>query len=243
MIPILAAAGLVSGIAGLIGQGAQRKKANQQLETLISQNPAYTANPLAGQRLGLARTLLNARMPGAIAAERNIYTNQGNQLAGVDRNATDASQALAAKAGIGASTNNAFQDLGQQEAADYQRRYNNFTGAQEGVINEGDKVYSDSVRRFGDEVSMRGAQQENKANTWRDITNFGSGLMNFGVAGGMQGLFGGGETNRQVINGLSQGGNQPRATSMSANTPNLNYNNSPAQTFGTIPFSPRIRRY
>ena len=106
-----------------------RAKANRELKNLMKQDPTYQADPrvmqMANQRLGLANTLLNARMPGASAAERNIYTNQANQLAGLNRGATDASQALAVAAGIGGQTNQAFENLGQQEAQDYYRRLEN----------------------------------------------------------------------------------------------------------------------
>ena len=70
------AVGLFSGIAGLFGAG----RANNRLEQLIGQDPRYRANPIAGQRLDLAQTLLNARMPGAQSVERNIYGKQANQL-------------------------------------------------------------------------------------------------------------------------------------------------------------------
>src|SRR5205085_1584394 len=83
------------------------------------------ANPIAGQRLGLAQTLLNARMPGAAAAERNIYGSQANTMAQVNRNATDSSQVLALAGAAQGQTNQAFSNLETQEAQDYQRRYSN----------------------------------------------------------------------------------------------------------------------
>lgn len=181
-VPILPLVGLAASLIGSIGKNKQRAKANKELEGLLGRDPSYTENPLARQRLGLAQTLLNARMPGAAAVERNIYTNQANQLGRLDRNATDAGQALAMAAGIGGQSDSAFNQLGINEAQDYQRRYGNLVGAQEGMIAEGDKVYGDQVRRFGDLMSIKGAQQENKANSWGDISNFGFALANFGAA-------------------------------------------------------------
>lgn len=182
-------ASLGLGLIGNIGKMFSRGKANREMDKLIKQNPVYTENPIARQRVGLAQTLLNARMPGAAAAQRNIYSNQANQLASVDRNATDASQALAAKAGIGANANNSFMDLGQQEAADYQRRYSNMTSAQEGLLNEQKDVFGDEVRRFGDLTQFRGAQAANRAANWGDTSNMGFGLADFGASGGFANFF------------------------------------------------------
>lgn len=174
------------------------RKANRKLEELMRQNPQYKANPLANQQMGLAQTLLNARMPGAAAAERNIAQNQGNMLGQVNRNATDASQALAMAAAGQGQSNQAYGNLATQEAQDYQRRYANLGQAQQGVINEGDKVFQDQVRRFQDTAQIRGAQNANRQNTWSGLSNLGFGAMNLGLAGGSQALFGGGGGNRQA---------------------------------------------
>ncbi len=203
-LPLLAGIGLAIGAIGSIGKAAGRRKANKEMDKLLKQDPKYAANPLANQRLALANTLLNARMPGAAAVERNIYQNQANQLGRLDRTATDASQALAMASGIGAGTNQAFNQLGITEAEDYQRRYGNLVNAQEGVIREGDKVFNDDVRRFQNLVGVRGAQQQNRQNTWGDISNFGFAVANMAASGGFNGM--GGETNRSVINSLQQGG-------------------------------------
>jgi len=69
--------GLVGGLGKMFGGG------NKKLEQLLQQDPAYKANPLAAQRLGLAQTLLNARMPGSAAYTANIYGNQANQEANI----------------------------------------------------------------------------------------------------------------------------------------------------------------
>lgn len=200
-IPLIGAA---LGAAGLIGKAFSRGKANREINRLLKQDPQYVSNPIGGERLGLARTLLNARMPGSIAAERNIYTNQANATANATRAATDASQLLATAGDIQGNTNDAFNELGQREAEDYQRRYGNLVDAQEGMILEGDKVFGDQVRRFGNKVQLKGVQSGNNAANWGDLSNLGFGLMDFGAAGGFQNLFG--ETNRKVIKGLSRGG-------------------------------------
>ena len=202
-MPLPLLLGLGMGLVGAVGKAVGRGKANREMNTLLAKNPVYQENPLARQRLGLAQTLLNARMPGATAVERNLFTNQATQLNRLDRGATDASQAIAAAAGIGAQTDNSLNQLGIAEAQDYQRRLGNVFDAQQGLIREGDKVFEDQTRRYNDEFAVRGAQQQNRQNTWGDISNFGFSFAN--MAAQNPGMFGG-ETNRSVIRGLNRGG-------------------------------------
>jgi hypothetical protein len=174
-------AGLGVSAASLVGKSVARGKANRALDSLQEQDPAYVENPIAKQRLGLANTLLNARMPGAVQAERNIYTNQANQLGNVNRVATDSAQALGMAAGIGGQTNDSFNKLAMAEDQDYQRRYGNQVAAQEGLINEQDKVFQDKTRRWGDMAQIQGAKSENRTNMWGDISNFGLGMADMGI--------------------------------------------------------------
>lgn len=191
MLP-LAAIGAGLGLVGSIGGIFAAKKNNKMLDKLLGQNPTYQKNPIAGQRLALAQQLLNARMPGVASMERNIYGNQANTLGQINRNATDASQALSLAAATQGQTNEAFNQLGLQENQDYYNRLQNLTGAQQGMIQEGDKVYQDQVRRYQDLAAIRGAQAQNRSNIWQSISNMGQGVMNFGLSGGGAGLFGGG---------------------------------------------------
>lgn len=194
------------GIIGGIGQLFGRHKANKELERLIGQDPQYQINPLAQERLGLARTLLNARMPGASQIEKNIYQTQANTIGAINKNATDSSQALALAAGTQGQSNEAFNQLGLEEANDYQRRLANLTGAQEGMINEGDKVYNDKIRRFGDLAQIRGQQQQNRMDNWQSISNLGFGLSDVGMNGGFSGLFGKKKSASPSMGGLFGGG-------------------------------------
>lgn len=240
-MPLPALIGLGVGLAGAIGKMFGRGKANRQLKSLIGKNPAYSENPLAGQRLALANTMLNARMPGAATVERNIYTNQANQFSNINRAATDASQALSIAAGVGGQTDRAFSDLGIAEAQDYQRRYGNVVNAQDAVINEGDKMYSDQVRRYQDEVALTGAMNENRQNTWGDISNMGFGIADFAMAGGFGGRGGNGLGRRGVVQPGGVGGmnrtpiGQPQFQNSTGLTP----------TFRQMPmsrrFTPQIR--
>ncbi len=163
--------GTVGAIGGLISSFGN----NSKLDKLYRQDPTYAANPIAAQRMGLAQNLLNSRMPGATAMERNIYGNQANQLANINRNATDGSQALALGAASQGQTNQAFQNLATQEQQDYYNRLQNYTGAQQGMIQEGDKVYQDQLRRYGDLSAITGAKIQNTANAWKSLSSLGFG--------------------------------------------------------------------
>lgn len=187
----LALAGLGIGAVGAIGGIIHNFTSGNQLNALQAQNPNYTQSPYAAQRLGLAQTLLNARMPGASAMERNIQGNQANQLASVNRNATDSSQALALGSAAQGQTNQALQGLSVQEQQDYYNRLQNFTGAQQGMISEGDKAYQDRVRRFQDLASITGAKLQNQQTGWNSLSNLGIGgagvAAQFGMGAGQSG--------------------------------------------------------
>jgi hypothetical protein len=175
-------AGLISATVGEIGSAEARSASNRELEKLLSENKA---NPLIGQRLGLAKTLFNARMPGATAAEKNIYTTGANTTAQIQRGATDASQFLTGATNVQAGQNKAFNQLSQQEMEDYQRRYGNLIGAEDAAINEDNRVYQNKV-------SLKGAQQQNNGATWQELSNFGIGMANLGVSAGWKWPQGGG---------------------------------------------------
>lgn len=170
------------GLVGGIGSIFSAMGANKKLQALMGADPAYQENPLVKQRLGLTQTLLNARAPGAAYQEANIYGNQANTMATVNRNATSGSQALATAAGVQGQTDQAFANLGEQETQDYQRRFNNYTGALEQQVGEDDKAYQDRIRRFQDQAQIEGAQQANTSNAWKSLSNLGFAGLNFGMS-------------------------------------------------------------
>jgi len=174
----LSLASLGIGGLGAIGGIINSFTSGNKLKKLYSQEPQYQVSPYASQRLSMAQNLLNARMPGATSMERNIYGNQANQLANVNRNATDSSQALALGSAAQGQTNQAFQNLGTQEQQDYYNRLQNLSGAQQGMIQEGDKVYQDQVRRFQDLAGITGANMQNRAGAFNSIANLGFGGAN-----------------------------------------------------------------
>jgi len=181
------ATGLIGGIGSLFGRGS----ANRKMEELMKQDPTYNINPVASKRYNLASTMLNARTPGAINAEKNVYRNEANQLGRLQRNATDSSQLLALGAAAQGQSNQSFENIANNEAEDWQRRFQNYSAAGDSMIREGDKAYDDQVRRFNDKVQFQGAKNQNNQSNWQSISNLGFGLSDFGLSGGMNYLFGG----------------------------------------------------
>lgn len=180
ILPLLIG-GLVLGAAGLVGKGAQRSKANRELERLQKENPEYKVNPLVAQRFGMAQALLNARTPGAQRAENNIFANQASTIANVNKVATSSADALQAAAATQSLTNEQLDQLAQQEAADYQRRYGNYSQALDQQVEEQNREFADRVRRYNDKVGIQGAITANRANTWGDVSNFGFGIASLGM--------------------------------------------------------------
>lgn len=174
--------GVIGTIGSAIGRGKANKKA-QQLQQEAERNK-YVANPLAQQRLSLANSLLNARMPGATQAERNIQSSTANAAGSVNRNASSGSQALALNAGLQGQQNQAYANLAGMESGDYQRRYANQENAVQGVINEGDKEQMGAQNFLQQKAQLQGVQQANNANTWQSISNLGFSAANFGINGG-----------------------------------------------------------
>lgn len=199
--------GVVGVVGGAISRGNANKKARKLQEE--AERNKYTANPLAQKRLGLANTLLNARMPGAASAERNIYRSGASAFSNVQRNATNSNQVLGLGAAIQGQEGQQFENLAGMEDQDYQRRLANQENAQQGVINEGDKAAAGTQNLLQQKSQLQGAIAANNANTWSSISNLGFSAANFGMQGGFnsgmgKSFWGGGGGNTGM--GMNNGG-------------------------------------
>ncbi len=174
------------GVVGAVGGMVSRSNANKKLKKLQdkAEENQYKENPLAAKRLAMANTLLNARMPGATAAEKNNRMSGANALASAQRNATSGNQVLALGAGIQGQEGQQFENLASMEAQDYQRRYGNQQMAMEGQIAEGDKVAGSKQQVLGQQAQLQGAQAANTAANWSSVSNLGFSAANFGMNGG-----------------------------------------------------------
>lgn len=199
----------VTGI-GLVGKSIARHKANKQLSQLQTQDPTYTANPLVGQQFDLAKQLFYGRMAGAPQEERNIFTNNANFNAQVGRNASDGSQALALAAAGQGQSDQAFSNLQLKEQQNKYSLLGNLNNAYGEMIGEGDKVFADQTRKFGNKVQIQGAKSQNNQQGWQDFSNFGMGIANIGLSGGFGSGFGSGGGAYRTFpqnNGGMSGGN------------------------------------
>lgn len=196
-----AASGLLGGIipqvVGLFTAGKQRRQArlaNQQAQQLYGQAYDYANKGLdnANAGLGEAENQANGRMAGAANVEGNIYGNQANTLSSVGRNATSASQALAMAGAVQGNTNNAFNQLGQQEAQNKLYQQYNVNMARQGVNGALDNIqnmkYGQGQQAAQSAAQLGQASQINGFNAAQGIGNMGmmAGMGAFGK------LFGGG---------------------------------------------------
>lgn len=175
--------GIFSAIAGI--------KADKKLSSLIKEDPAYTSSPYAANNLGMAQQLLNSRMAGASAREKNILTSGANVRAGIGRNATDSSQALALMAGTQGQQDDSFGNLAEQEAQDAAMKQQNLFGANQGMTAEHKDLFDDSVRRWQDQVNTVMTQYKMRTKGGSDVSQWGAGLSSMGGGGGASGGGGG----------------------------------------------------
>lgn len=143
---------LIGGGIGLLaglGKGLLGKKQLGLAGKINPNIPNYVTSPYAQQSLGLATQMLNARMPGAVEAGRNIQGAQANQIGNIQRNATDSSTALAlgqaAEGQAGQSANDLAIKEGQYKTGildNVQNAYNQLTG-------EHQKEYNSQLYKYG----------------------------------------------------------------------------------------------
>ena len=144
----------VGQIVGSIMSAHAANKARKGLQKLEGSDPVYESSPYAAKNLGMAQQLLNSRMAGAQSRENNIMTGGANIRSGINRNATDSSQALALMAGTQGQEQQGFNDLQLQEAQDAAQKQNNLIEANQGMTAEHQALYGDKVRRWQDQVNM-----------------------------------------------------------------------------------------
>lgn len=176
---------LVSGVGALgkVFAGAKQNRLANKINPVFQQ---YQQNPLAQENLAVNKNMFYGRMPGAQKAESNIMQSQANQLANVQRGATDASQLLAMGAGLQGGTNEAFSNLAAAEGQSKAALLPSLGQAYRGAISEGDKAYESMLQKYQidrqDKAALRNAGQQN---IFGGIGDIGAGLMQYGMFKGM----------------------------------------------------------
>lgn len=171
-IPLIALGAVASGIGslarGLFG-GKQNKKANQ-INPVFDQ---YKTSPYAQRQLALAQQMFGGRMSGAGAQEQNIMNNQASTLGNINRNTTDAARALALTGAVQGQTNDAFANLGMQEAQNKQNMLGNLNQAYGTLIGEGEKEYQSKLQKYmmdkQEQLALRTAGANNQFGALNDI--------------------------------------------------------------------------
>lgn len=165
------------------------KWANNQLEQLLAKNPTYKRSVFPGMQLGLANATYNSQMPGTGRFRNNLFSAQGNTIANINSNATDASQALAMGAAAQGQTDQSLADLQLQEADWKKFGLQNLNEAYAANQQEDQTVFGDELRKYQDEAQIRGAQAANKLAKRQALWNTVGGIANLGVSAATGGLF------------------------------------------------------
>lgn len=201
-----AAIGGISSIARGIFGGKQQKKANQ-INPVFDQ---YKTSPYAQRQLALAQQMFGGRMSGAGAQEQNIMNNQASTLGNINRNTTDAARALALTGAVQGQTNDAFANLGMQEAQNKQNMLGNLNQAYGTMIGEGEKEYQSKLQKYmmdkQEQLALRTAGANNQFGALNDIA-------------GMFGTLGMGQQQNDFWNQLFGGGKANLATAMKTRIP------------------------
>jgi len=197
--------GIFSAINGLI-QGGKQKRMAARINPV---NANYEVDPTIQGLYSEGKNLYQGRMAGATQAEQGISSDEANATAFGERNATDASQLLSFGAGVYGQGNNARINLATKEAQDKQNRFGIYSNVSQLLNQENNKVFQDKLRNYYDDLNykraLEGASMQNKASFWSGLDD----TVNTAVSLFSGGFLGGGETNRSVTNGLSQGGVTP----------------------------------
>jgi len=148
MAPLMLA-GLISGGIGALGKTATGFMQNAQANKI---NPVWD-DSFVNNRLGIAQGMFNGRMAGASDLEKNIASAQGANIQNINRNATDASQALALAQGSQTMASDAYNDLQIKEA---QNKY----AMLENLNNAYSAANQNMLQKFGIETQAKAATRE-----------------------------------------------------------------------------------
>lgn len=155
---------------------------NKQLEELLAKDPTYARSIYPGMQLGMANQFFNSAMPGSESFKRNILGAQGNTLSAINSSATDASQALSLALLSQGQTDQSFDNLQTKEADWKKFGLSNLNDAYGANAAEDQNVYQDKLRKYGNEVQIRGAQAANALAKRKALWNTVTDLANFGIS-------------------------------------------------------------
>lgn len=175
----LVAIGAGIGVVGAASKIYTGFKQNSQANKI---NPVWDDSANQAQ-LGTALNMFNGRMAGASNLENNIRASQGQTINNINRNATDASQALALTQMSQNTADNAYGDLQTKEAQNKYSLLQNLNNAY-GDIN------SNMKQKFQIETAAKGATREG---AYKNVIGGINDISALGITAGASGLLGKGE--------------------------------------------------
>lgn len=195
-LPFLDAASAAASLIGGIFKGIQGHKQQKMADAIHPVNAVYKVSPYAKNQLSTVQQMMNGRMAGASNEEQNIAGNFANSMAGVERNSTNGSQSLAMLAGLQGNANQAYNQLGTQEAMNKQNMLGYLSSANQGMTQENQNVYNDQLRNYNNDLNAKNALQSaawtNKGGMIDSFSNALVGGGNMAQNGAFNGIFGGG---------------------------------------------------
>lgn len=135
---------ILGSIGRFIVSGRQAKEARG----INPVDTTYNESPYAKEKLALARMRMNSRMAGADSMGRTMQQSAANVVGTAQRNASSGNQVLTAAAAAQEMNNQGAAQLQQQEFAADQQNLSNLGNAQDTMVQEGDKVYQDQLRKY-----------------------------------------------------------------------------------------------
>lgn len=178
--PLMALGAALGGL-GALGKGIFGAKQNKLANKIHPQWQQYKTNPYASQQLGMAQQLFNGRMFGAANQERNIFSNQANFNANINRNATDGSQALALAAAGQGQADQSFANLQTQELQNKYGMLANLNNAYGQMIDEGRMEHQSMMQKYAMDVNEKNALRGAGANNmFGALSDLSGGLIQMG---------------------------------------------------------------
>lgn len=184
-----------------IMQGNLSKRQKEQADKIVLNDPTYQESQYAKENLVNARNLANSRMPGATALQQGLLGSQANAYAGLSRAASNPQQMIAGAGALQQNTNSALNNLAIQEAQYTNSMFQNLSSALGAMVNEGDKVYGDQLRKFNRDFDLKqtllNSSVENRMAALAAPNNAQNQFLQtagqvFGAISGIPGLGGGG---------------------------------------------------
>lgn len=131
------------------------------MNAMVDATGEYKADQGIRQNVGLTKSVYNGRMAGATAAEGNILAGQAAATEGVQRVATDSSQALSVINAVQGNTDNALVNLATMESQDQQQKAAQLQNAVLMNSNENAKVWADKLRKLNMKLGIKTVAEQN----------------------------------------------------------------------------------